>query len=102
MIIALAVPLTAIPGLRAQSGKQKVCVLQANQDAPQTARQIQKLVRDGFYDGTEFYRVVKGHVIQMGGGDAPNLAPEFNKNSHLAGTVGQGRDKDVNSGKSEF
>jgi cyclophilin family peptidyl-prolyl cis-trans isomerase len=75
MIIALAVVLTALLSLRAQSGKQKVCVLQANQDAPQTARQIQKLVRDGFYNGTEFYRVVKGHVIQTGGGDAPKPPP---------------------------
>jgi cyclophilin family peptidyl-prolyl cis-trans isomerase len=112
VIIALALVLSALPGFPAQSGKQNVCVLQTNlgtmafkffeSDAPQTSRQIQKLARDGFYNGREFYRVVKGHVIQTGGGDAPKLPPEFNKRLHLVGTVGLGRTGDVNSGDSEF
>jgi len=112
MVITLIVLLSALPSLPAQSGRQNVCVLQTNlgtlafrffeAEAPQTSKQIQKLVRDGFYNGKEFYRVVKGHVIQTGGGDAPNLPPEFSKKPHLIGTVGLGRDEDVNSGDSEF
>ena len=110
--IALAASLIPICGFSARPDQQKVCVLQTNlgtmafkffeADAPQTVRQFQKLVRDGFYDGKDFYRVVKGHVIQAGGGDAPKLPPEFNKHPHLVGTVGLGRDQDINSGDSEF
>ncbi len=71
-------------------------------DAPKTVAQFKKLVADGFYDGKDFYRVVKGHVIQAGGGGAPKLPPEFNKNPHLFGTLGLGRDGDENSGDSEI
>jgi len=112
MFIPLLVSLSALPGFQAQPERQNVCVLQTNlgtmvfkffeAEAPQTTRQFQKLVGDGFYNGKDFYRVVKGHVIQAGGGGAPNLPPEFNKHPHLVGTVGLGRGDDVNSGDSEF
>ncbi|MFO7890599.1 MAG: peptidylprolyl isomerase [bacterium] len=91
--------------------KEKVCVLQTNygtmvfkfypQDAPNTCAQIQKLVKEGFYDGKEFYRVVKGHVIQTGGG-GEKIQAEFNDNKHIKGTVGLARDKDPDSGDSSF
>jgi cyclophilin family peptidyl-prolyl cis-trans isomerase len=112
LIIVLLVSLSLLSGSQAQSGKQNVCVLQTDlgtmvfkffeAEAPQTTKQIQKLVREGFYNGKEFYRVVKGHVIQTGGGDAPKLPPEFNKKPHIVGTVGLGRSEDVNSGDSEI
>ena len=35
-------------------------------DAPKTVAQFKALVRQGFYDGKDFYRVVRGHVIQAG------------------------------------
>jgi hypothetical protein len=91
---------------------QDVCVMRTSMgtmvfkffdaDAPKTVAQFKKLVAAGFYDGKDFYRVVKGHVIQTGGGDAPKLAPEFNKNPHLFGTLGLGRTGDENSGDSEI
>lgn len=34
--------------------------------APAHAAQIRQLVRDGFYDGEAFYRVIEGHVAQAG------------------------------------
>ena len=112
MIIAPMVFLFLLLGSQIQSGKQNVCVLQTNMgpmvfrffeaDAPQTTNQFQKLVREGFYNGKEFYRVVKGHVIQAGGGNAPKLPPEFNKNPHVLGTLGLGRTGDINSGDSEI
>src|SRR5512135_1414436 len=71
-------------------------------DAPKTVAQFKSLVRKGFYDGKDFYRVVRGHVIQAGGGDAPKLPPEFNRHPHVFGTLGIGRTGDVNSGDSEF
>ena len=39
--------------------------------APQTVAQFLKLVRDGFYDGQSFYRVIDGFVAQ--GGDGSDL-----------------------------
>mgnify|MGYP001067802026 FL=1 len=71
-------------------------------DAPKTAAQFEALVRKGFYDGKDFYRVVRGHVIQTGGGDAPKLPPEFNARPHVFGTLGLGRTADEWSGDSEF
>ncbi|MCK7461698.1 MAG: peptidylprolyl isomerase [Sphingobacterium sp.] len=44
-------------------------------DAPKTAAQFQALVRKGFYDGKDFYRVVRGHVIQTGAGTRPSCRP---------------------------
>jgi cyclophilin family peptidyl-prolyl cis-trans isomerase len=71
-------------------------------DAPKTVAQFKSLVRKGFYDGKDFYRVVRGHVIQAGGGDAPKLPPEFNTRPHLFGTLGLGRTGDEWSGDSEI
>lgn len=34
--------------------------------APAHAAQVRQLVRDGFYDGEAFYRVIEGHVAQAG------------------------------------
>ncbi len=72
------------------------------EDAPRTVAQFKSLVEKGFYDGKDFYRVVRGHVIQAGGGDAPPLPPEFNPRPHVFGTLGLGRTGDEASGDSEF
>jgi cyclophilin family peptidyl-prolyl cis-trans isomerase len=93
----------------------EVCVLKTNlgtmvfqfydQDAPLTTAHIKKLVRDGFYDGKTFYRVVKGHVIQAGdleGTAGPKVKAEFNSHPFVAGTVGLARDKDPDSGSTEI
>ena len=72
------------------------------QDAPKTVAQFKALVRRGFYEGKDFYRVVKGHVIQAGDGGAPALPPEFNTRPHLVGTLGLGRVGDEWSGDSEI
>lgn len=73
--------------------------------APQTAAQFQRLVGEGFYDGTEFYRVVDGHVIQAGDGgenDQPTVAAEFGAWPHVTGAVGLARGEDPDSGSTEF
>jgi len=71
-------------------------------EAPKTVAQFKDLVRKGFYDGKDFYRVVRGHVIQAGGGGAPSIPPEFNTRPHLFGTLGLGRVGDEWSGDSEI
>jgi len=90
----------------------EICIIKTNlgamtleffeADAPRTVAQFKRLVQAGFYDGKEFYRVVRGHVIQAGGGDASSLPPEFNTRPHAFGTLGLGRVGDEWSGDSEI
>lgn len=93
----------------------EVCVLETSmgtmvlrfheKEAPQTVANFKQLVREGFYDGKSFYRVVKGHVIQAGDGgenDRPKVPGEFSSIPHVAGEVGLARDTDPNSGSTEF
>ena len=41
-----------------------------HEKAPKTAANFEQYVRDGFYDGTIFHRVIPGFMIQGGGFDA--------------------------------
>lgn len=111
-LAVLILLLIAIAAASKERAAQDVCVMKTSMgtmffkffeaDAPKTAAQFKTLVAAGFYNGKDFYRVVKGHVIQAGGGDAPKLPPEFNKNPHIFGTLGLGRSGDENSGDSEI
>ena len=103
---------SASTGPSASPGTSEVCVMRTSlgimvfdffeADAPKTVAQFKALVRKGFYDGKDFYRVVRGHVIQAGGGDAPKLPPEFNTRPHVFGALGLGRTGDEWSGDSEI
>ena len=52
------------------------------ESAPKHAANFKKLVREGFYDGTTFHRVIPGFVIQ--GGD-PNSKDEDRSNDGIGG-----------------
>lgn len=106
------------PSAPAPAGEEEVCVLKTSlgtmvfrffaEDAPLTTAHVKRLVREGFYDGKPFYRVVKGHVIQAGDGgenDRPKVKGELGsstKRPHVAGTVGLARDADPDSGSTEI
>ncbi len=112
LLASLTAVLVGSPGTAAVPGASEVCVVKTGlgtmvfeffeTDAPKTVAQFKALVRKGFYDGKDFYRVVRGHVIQAGGGDAPKLPPEFNARPHVFGTLGLGRTGDEWSGDSEI
>ncbi len=73
--------------------------------APQTTAAVKALVRDGFFDGTTFYRVVSGHVIQAGDGGEngrPTVPGEFGAYPHVKGAVGLARGEDPDSGSTEI
>src|ERR1700746_743934 len=77
--------------------------------APGHVARIKELVRDGFYNGVVFHRVIEGFMAQTGcphgtgtGGSGKNLKAEFNKEPHVRGTVSMARANDPNSGDSQF
>jgi peptidylprolyl isomerase len=77
--------------------------------APGHVARIKELVRQGFYDGIVFHRVIDGFMAQTGcphgtgtGGSGQKLKAEFNKEPHIRGTVSMARAQDPNSGDSQF
>ena len=78
--------------------------------APKHVARIKELVREGFYDGLTFHRVIEGFMAQGGdptgtgaGGSGKKLPAEFtNKYSHKRGVVSMARAQDPNSADSQF
>lgn len=77
--------------------------------APNTTTRIIQLIKNGFYDGLNFHRVVPNFVIQGGdpkgngtGGSGQNLKAEFNDLQHIEGTVAMARAQDPDSADSQF
>jgi cyclophilin family peptidyl-prolyl cis-trans isomerase len=86
-------------------------VIQMRPDAaPNHVARIQQLVRQGFYDGTIFHRVIPGFMAQggdptgtgEGGSKLPDLKAEFNSLPHLRGTVAAARAESADSANSQF
>ena len=83
--------------------------------APITVANFEKLVKEGFYDGLTFHRVIPGFMIQGGdplgngmGGAKNNIKGEFRANGHpnpikhTRGVISMARAFDPNSASSQF
>ena len=77
--------------------------------APATVAQIKALVRQGFYDGIVFHRVIDGFMAQTGdpkgngtGGSGHKLKAEFSTEKHVRGVVSMARSSDPDSADSQF
>ena len=77
--------------------------------APNHVARIKELVRQGFYDGVPFHRVIDGFMAQTGdptgtgtGGSGKKLKAEFNKERHKRGTVSMARAQNPDSADSQF
>jgi peptidylprolyl isomerase len=77
--------------------------------APKHVARIKELVKQGFYNGVPFHRVIAGFMAQTGdptgtgmGGSGQNLPAEFNKEPHVRGTVSMARAQSPNSADSQF
>ncbi|HTP84736.1 MAG TPA: peptidylprolyl isomerase [Alphaproteobacteria bacterium] len=77
--------------------------------APHHVARIKQLVRQHFYDGLKFHRVIEGFMAQTGdprgdgtGGSGQKLKAEFSQEPYVRGTVGMARAQDPDSGDSQF
>ena len=83
--------------------------------APKTVANFEKLVKEGFYDGLIFHRVIPGFMIQGGdpqgngmGGAKEKIVGEFKSNGfnntlkHTRGVISMARSYDPNSASSQF
>ena len=84
-------------------------------DAPNTVGNFVKLVKEGFYDGLKFHRVIDGFMAQGGcpnsrdgskgmpgtGGPGYNIDCEINPRKHLAGSLSMAH-AGKNTGGSQF
>jgi len=92
-----------------ETTKGRVVIAMRPDLAPNHVARIKELVRDGFYDGIVFHRVIDGFMAQTGcphgtgtGGSGHKLKAEFNGEPHVRGTVSMARAQDPNSGDSQF
>jgi cyclophilin family peptidyl-prolyl cis-trans isomerase len=77
--------------------------------APRHVARVKQLVRDKFYDGVVFHRVIDGFMAQTGdptgtgrGGSGQKLAAEFSREKHRRGTVSMARSQSPDSADSQF
>lgn len=83
--------------------------------APVTVENFTRLVKEGFYDGLTFHRIIPGFMIQGGdplgngmGGSEKNIKGEFMANGfnnplkHTRGVISMARAQDPNSASSQF
>lgn len=84
--------------------------------APETVANFEKLVKQGFYDGLTFHRIIPGFMIQGGdpegtgcGGSKDTIRGEFASNgfaandiAHVRGVISMARTNMPNSASSQF
>ena len=84
--------------------------------APKTVANFEKLVKEGFYDGLTFHRIIPGFMIQGGdplgngmGGAKEKIPGEFRQNGfaqntlkHTRGVISMARAYDPDSASSQF
>lgn len=78
----------------------RVVIMMRPRLAPNHVARIKELVRQGFYDGLVFHRVIDGFMAQTGdplgnglGGSGLELKAEFNATRHMRGVVSMAREE---------
>ena len=88
----------------------RVVILLRPDAAPAHVERMKTLVRNGFYNGLAFHRVIPGFMAQggdpkgtgEGGSDLPDIKAEFTSVPFLRGTVGAARAESPDSANSQF
>jgi peptidylprolyl isomerase len=125
MIVAVVIFVASIQGVQAQSFDKDInlenflyldtvygraVIVLYPDKAPKHVAQIRKLVRQGFYDGLKFHRVIHGFMAQSGdptgtgtgGSELPDINAEFNDMPFNRGVMGAARTQNPNSANSQF
>ena len=124
--LALSISAALLVGTLAACGSKKDSASKSSGDnsfvitlypdvAPITCENFEKLVKDGFYDGLKFHRVVEDFMAKGGdpkgdgtGGSTDTIKGEFSQNgventlSHTRGVVSMARSNDPDSASSQF
>jgi peptidylprolyl isomerase len=88
----------------------KVLIEMLPEIAPKHVTQIKTLVRQKFYDGIVFHRVIDGFMAQTGdptgtgrgGSELPDIPAEFSALPFERGTIGMARAQSPDSANSQF
>ena len=108
-----ATPLTSPAGEYSANGTQVLLItsmgnitIQMRDDKPITTQNFVNLVKQGFYDGTIFHRVIAGFMIQGGENQSvnvPSIPDEIgNDNVNYNGTIAMANTGQPNSASSQF
>ncbi len=111
MSTALSLAADPLPRVKLTTSQGDIVVELDSAAAPKTVENFLAYVKDGFYDGVIFHRVIAGFMIQGGGFDAdmkrkssrppiPNEAD--NGLSNRTGTLAMARTADPHSASAQF
>jgi peptidylprolyl isomerase len=114
-VIAPAAAQTAAPApasqtLTLETTKGPVVIRLRPDLAPEHAKRLTQLAKEGFYNNVPFHRVIEGFMAQTGdptgtgtgGSKYPDLKAEFTQTPFVRGTVGMARSSSPNSANSQF
>lgn len=117
-LYAIALTALALPALAANSivemktSMGNIEIELYNDKAPISAKNFEDYVKDNFYKGTIFHRVIPGFMVQGGGFDTnmvekPNNKPtikneSYNRLSNTRGTLAMARMNQPDSARSQF
>ena len=97
--------------IRLHTSKGVIDIEVDHDKAPTTAENFEQYVRDGFYDGTLFHRVIDGFMIQ-GGGLTPDMSTKPTRKpikneadnglKNVTGSIAMARTSDPHSATAQF
>ena len=104
-----------LPRIQIKTNKGDISIELYEDDAPNTVQNFVKLVKEGFYDGLTFHRVIDGFMAQGGcpnsrkgasgipgtGGPGYKINCEINSNKHISGSLSMAH-AGKNTGGSQF
>ena len=97
--------------IKMQTNHGTISIELDTEKAPETCANFEQYIKDGFYDGTIFHRVIDGFMIQ-GGGMEPGMSEKSTRNNikneasnglkNDRGTLAMARTPDPHSASSQF
>jgi len=111
LTIVPALAQTPAPRATIETSLGNIVVELDAEHTPATVANFEQYAREGHFDGTVFYRVVPGFVIQAGSFDAKGEArgvhdpiplETANASLNLRGTITMARDNEPNTARAEF